>query len=489
MKHAKKILFICDRNFAYLMSKLWFYFTDKWFDCSASIVTWKIYYDKLRSGTIESPFTNIYLTQDASDHPNPETFFDPKKARHFEKKYWIPTLWLYARADRGFVYDQYRKNVWRMIRLFEFFEEIYSKEKPKYVITNAYASMTHLISYMVATKMWITVIKPTPTRLSKKMFFSTTLYDNIVPVHDIPKKLYHEVEEFVDRFRETAKQREYYIVDTAKTNAQSGINEKIRYNLIWFGCRYAWRYYISKAYQGDHTKPPPHVMIRREVQVKRRKFYTKKMIHFDTIPTWQKYVYFPLQLQPEMTTMTLAPFYVNQISTLEALSKSVSADTIIAVKEHPHVIWYRWLNYYKEIQKFSNVIFIDPSIDTLELARWAEFVFSLTGTACLEAMVLWKPSVMCGMSYFSDHPLICNLYNTALPKRHDRIYSYLNDYKYDKDKVVSFIAHAFGNAFPIKMVEPWDHKWSLILEKENVQWISKALELVIEKLENMRSKK
>jgi hypothetical protein len=37
----------------------------------------------------------------------------------------------------------------RIISLFEYFEDIYSKEKPDYIITNAYASMPHLISYAV----------------------------------------------------------------------------------------------------------------------------------------------------------------------------------------------------------------------------------------------------------------------------------------------------------------------------------------------------
>jgi hypothetical protein len=36
--------------------------------------------------------------------------------------------------------------------------------------------------------------------------------------------------------------------------------------------------------------------------------------------------------------MTLSPFYLNQIATLEALSKSVNSDIVIVIKEHPHVV-------------------------------------------------------------------------------------------------------------------------------------------------------
>ena len=48
----------------------------------------------------------------------------------------------------------------------------------------------------------------------------------------------------------------------------------------------------------------------------------------------ERYVYMPLHLIPESTTSILTPFYVNELSVIEAVSKSLPAGWMLYVKEH-----------------------------------------------------------------------------------------------------------------------------------------------------------
>ena len=65
-----------------------------------------------------------------------------------------------------------------------------------------------------------------------------------------------------------------------------------------------------------------------------------------------------------MSTMVYARFYLNQISVIENLSKSIPVGYKIYVKEHPSMIGRRNRDYYNQIKILPNVKLIDPFIDS-----------------------------------------------------------------------------------------------------------------------------
>ena len=90
----------------------------------------------------------------------------------------------------------------------------------------------------------------------------------------------------------------------------------------------------------------------------RRKFFPTKI--FSSIPENKKYVYFPLQVDPESSTMVISPMHTDQLSVIESLAKSLPADMILVVKEHLPMLGCRKLEFYRRIMEMPRVVLVNP---------------------------------------------------------------------------------------------------------------------------------
>lgn len=110
----------------------------------------------------------------------------------------------------------------------------------------------------------------------------------------------------------------------------------------------------------------------------------------------QDYVYFPLHLDPEASTLVYSPYHTNQLAVIEALSKQIPLSSHLLVKEHPVMLGQRPLDFYKQIDSMPNVTIIDPAVSSELLIKNASVVVTITGTAGWEAILLGKPAIIIG---------------------------------------------------------------------------------------------
>jgi len=124
----------------------------------------------------------------------------------------------------------------------------------------------------------------------------------------------------------------------------------------------------------------------------------------------KKFIYAPLNFQPECTTSPLGGVFVNQILMIKILSASLPKDWVIYVKEHP-VQWalfginytdYRYLGYYKQIAQIKNVQFVPITINSFSLIRKSQVVATVNGTASWEAVLRHKPALVFGYPWYKD---------------------------------------------------------------------------------------
>lgn len=119
----------------------------------------------------------------------------------------------------------------------------------------------------------------------------------------------------------------------------------------------------------------------------------------------KKYVYFPLHLQPEMTTDVLGGKYTDQLLAIEKLHKILPNDWYIYVKENPKQKSYmRGRYFFERLSLIPNVVFVDRTIDTYKLMESAQFVSTITGTAAWEAITGGKNALIFGRAWFDHFP-------------------------------------------------------------------------------------
>lgn len=121
----------------------------------------------------------------------------------------------------------------------------------------------------------------------------------------------------------------------------------------------------------------------------------------------EKYIYFPLQYQPEATSNPMGGgMYADQMIPLRILDRALPDDISIYVKTHPEQLsLMRTRDYYTEIANIPKVKLMKIETSTYDLMKNAVAVASLTGTALWECQFFGVPAIAFGYSVKNPAPL------------------------------------------------------------------------------------
>ena len=142
---------------------------------------------------------------------------------------------------------------------------------------------------------------------------------------------------------------------------------------------------------------------------KRKKFIDINFLYESKFE--EKFIYFPLQLEPERSTLIPATFYTNQLDVITNIAKAIPIDFQLFVKEHPmqKIKGWREISFYKSIMELPNVKLIHPSIPNDEMLKKCSLAITIAGTTGLEAALYKKPCIIFADVNYSSLPSVYRL--------------------------------------------------------------------------------
>lgn len=182
-------------------------------------------------------------------------------------------------------------------------------------------------------------------------------------------------------------------------------------------------------------------------------------------------VYFPLHVQPEFTTDVRAPFHANQMAIAENISKSVPVGYTILAKEHPGMRGERPLVFYRQLKKLHNVQLLSPEIDSHELIRTSDVVFTITGSTAWEAILYEKPVIAFGPLCYGFCDLMYCCQNIAeLPAI---LSNALERFTPNRDLLLKFVWAFLESAYELQWGDPV--RQPQVTERRNCDRIADAI--------------
>ncbi len=135
--------------------------------------------------------------------------------------------------------------------------------------------------------------------------------------------------------------------------------------------------------------------------------YFEHLLQFEDQPVDldAPFVYFALQLQPEMTTSALGGPFKDQALAIETLARMLPPGVRILVKENPKQGAYmRGPLFFHRLARIAQLQFVPSHTSTHALTARALYVASISGTVGWEAVRKGKPALVFGHTWYADLP-------------------------------------------------------------------------------------
>ena len=334
---------------------------------------------------------------------------DLKYLAEIEKKYKFD-IWKIVYSDINFYkYNEYHKfNYDEILTIIEqecrFFEQILDDGKPNYLAIRITDSSNGQILQKICDAKGIKILMLSFTRFGNRAYISHE-YDHL----EFSKKHDEKKERSFEEL-----QKDSQII----TSLQSTFRKKFRNSKkTWIkGALKYLSLVISDKYREHYTNYGKTfskvIRIEGGFPLKTRK--RKKFIDINLLSQLkleERFIYFPLQLEPERATLISATFYTNQLDVITNIAKAIPIDFQLFVKEHPmqKIKGWREISFYKSIMELPNVKLIHPSIPNDEMLKKCSLAITIAGTTGLEAALYKKPCIIFADVNYSSLPSVYRL--------------------------------------------------------------------------------
>jgi hypothetical protein len=289
-----------------------------------------------------------------------------------------------------------------------FFNDILEKEKPKMILMQTPGeNVSNVLLYELAKKMDIQTFMPMDIHYKDHIHISNNNKNS--EISNKIKKLKDNFDEPLQMYdKEFIKNKNYSDVLKTISSFDSGIksfSQKINH-------------YIKRL--SNNLEPIYLNVGKTKIRLIQNRlhnsFEIKKREQFldnyaeKTLEN-EKFLYFPLQSEPEASILLNTPFYSNQINLIETIAKSIPINYVLYVKEHPlqKIKLWRSIDDYKKIKSIPNVRFLHPSVNAQEVLEKSQGVIAISGATGFEALFYHKPVILFGDEYYDELSMVTKI--------------------------------------------------------------------------------
>lgn len=423
-------------------------------------------------------YTNILVNEDVHDLYKKEKL-DLDYIKNLEKEYGIPNMWPYVGVDRtltlsippkfysGLQLDPAYSHE-EMLRLIQATARaiisFLDSEKPDFILfPTPPGSLGPYLLYEIAKKRNIKTFMNFLTTVGQRITLSEDYRTFSGPAelfHEKPENIsdasYQKAREFLKNFREKYTiydQRPEYI----KRDPRGYLKflKPIRFLKAITGVINHTAKYIADPHKNDYNSEPPFYYIKNRLQQKLRDFRGVRDL-YDEADYEENFAFFPLHFEPEVSILLLAPFFRDQLYLARLVARSLPVHFKLYLKEHPIMQSYRPRWFYKELKRIPSVKLIDPTKSTFDILKHSKLVTSITGTAGWEAVLLKKPVITFGETFYNEPSFVKKCKTPEeLPYL---IKKQLERFAYDESELERFVAAIIEDSIEGDYLNLYEHE-------------------------------
>lgn len=399
---------------------------------------------------------------------------NPHALEVLEKEYGEPFLWNAVIADRRLMYGptcKVRQDysgkfshaelceiVYRALkRLDEFFDSF----KPDCVINHVPATFAGYLLYLVSKRRGVPYLNLKSTKIKNYVTFSES-------VHEKPQHIYKRYFENMDAGSAFVLEQEAkaYLLQAAAAPVQyegSGIRtakrnfEGFKKAAIGFlgAVRSSWKRRHPIIGNDNHNPPPWGTYLHGNLLKGHRgrqslNIMKRRMKSIEELGQ-EKFVFYPLHAEPEITLSVYGRDHQNQVETIRRIAQSLPIGFKLVIKEHPRSLSYHSPSYYKKILEIPNVYFIDPQIRPFSIIQAAQAVIVISGFVGFEALVIGKPVIALGDVFYNVLPESMIRSVKSMSDFQVVFKDLIRDYCKDENALVAFIAASMSQSVDVNL--------------------------------------
>ena len=388
----------------------------------------------------------------------PYVYTSREHVKSYNDKYYFS----FRQGASDAVINNYIKAIYKCIKIF--FDEF----NPEVIFAPNFVTLPHIMFYFYAKKRGVKMIAVSDSKVKDFNIFVRSFNEDEGYFFEYLEKLnsaekvsssIDKARNYIEEFRENFKKpTESEVIEKIQT--RKSIIKQIKFHLKPYYQIYQW--YTGKPAKMETlgvtvNYRPPKIILRDHFKSLTNQRFTE---NFDYYPLnkVKKYIYFPLQFQPEETIDVIAPYFSNQIETARQVAMSLPDDYTLVVKEHPAMVGLRPPSYLKKIARTANVKLIDYRIPSETVLKGADLVVSPSSTTVSEAAFYRVPSIQLGnlgatlrlpnVFKHTDMTTLSKKINELLGKN-------LNTQEYER-KLENFVAAAYDTGFNLNYFGLWD---------------------------------